>query len=396
MTIANAPEPADMPDFPSLADLDSAETLGARPGPTPETEFRLIKPSGEDARPLYIIAQAEDHADDHGDDEHADDHAEDDHGDDAHGDDAHADEHGHGDAHGHDDHGGHHEESYGMPAEFPNVYSLIAAATADPDAHHGHGRHHTFPFWVNPLFAAVQAGIFLIIVLKILSRRSVDRPTRGQMGLEMIFMGFYNFFGDVVGKENARKFVPFVSALWFFIFINHFAALVPGLKTPWATYFQVGEMGLLVPVTISLGIITFFWVNGHAIKEGGLGHFFWHLCGSPTDAVGWAISPLMFLLELIGTFIKPISLSLRLFGNTLGGDKLLAVFLGLGMTVVALIGNTSTPLIGIPFHFPFLFLELLVGLIQATVFSMLAAVYVSMLLPHHDHHEEHEEEHATA
>ncbi|MCH8332564.1 F0F1 ATP synthase subunit A [Candidatus Sumerlaeota bacterium] len=356
MTASPAPDPSRAPVLLGPDDLEAAKVLEFAPGPRPGSAFYKIDLK-DGAGEIYILAQAQEHAEEQAQEEHA------------------------------EEDGGEHgpSESYGMPAEFPNVYSLIAAYRADPGEHHGEGREHTSPFWVNPVFALFQTGIFLAIILRILSKRSVTNPSKAQVAVEMIFMGLYDFFAEVIGKKNARKYVPYVATLWLFIFINYLAALIPGLKTPWATYFRVGEMGLLVPLTLSLGLVTFFWVNGHALKEGGVRHYLWHLCGSPTDTVTWLAAPLMFLLELIGTFIKPISLSLRLFGNTLGGDKLLAVFLGLGMTLVALIAKTDTPFIGIPLHFPFMFLELLVGVIQATVFSMLAAVYVTMLLPHDDH-----------
>jgi F-type H+-transporting ATPase subunit a len=95
----------------------------------------------------------------------------------------------------------------------------------------------------------------------------------------------------------------------------------------------------------------------------------------------------MIVLETIGTIIKPISLSLRLYGNTFGEDKLLASFLGMGMILSAVIFKTSTPWIGVPLHFPFMFLALLVSVIQSTVFALLTAVYIALLLPH-EHHEE--------
>jgi F0F1-type ATP synthase membrane subunit a len=63
------------------------------------------------------------------------------------------------------------------------------------------------------------------------------------------------------------------------------------------------------------------------------------------------------------------------------------------MSISAILINSPTPLVGIPLHLPFMFLALLLGAIQATVFSMLAAVYIALLLPHHDH--EHDEAHAA-
>lgn len=329
----------------------------------------------------YFLAQAEA---EHGEAEH-DTHAESA----AHADETHAtDTHTEAADHGADTHGAdtaQQSKGYRMPEEFPNIYTLFTAARAKDEgqgeAHGEEGGHHT-PFWVNPLFAAVHGFVFLYIICRIIKKRSVANPSKAQVGLEMLFMGLMNFFGDVVGQKNARKYVPYIAALWLFILVNKLTGLVPGLKSPWAHY----------PSVAALGLMTFIWVNAHGIAAGGIKHFLWHLCGSPSGVVGWGMVPLMLPLEIVGTLIKPVSLSLRLWGNTLGEDKLLSSFLGLGMILVSLMFKMDTPPLGIPLHFPFMFLGILGSLIQSTVFAVLAAVYISLLLPHDDHaHGEHEE-----
>lgn len=319
-------------------------------------------------------AHVDEHAD-HGDAGHAGDH-------DAH--DAHAGDHGagHGDAHG-EPHG---KTKYEVPEELPNVYTLAEAFFKDPDAHHGdHGGGHHAPWWVNPAFSMFYAILLVIAVTRITRRLSVDKPGKPQVAIEGLFSGLANFFGEIVGPENIRKYVPFLGSLWLFILLNNAFALIPFFKSPTA-HFQT---------TIALGLCVFVFVNYHGMKAGGVGHYFWHLCGSPSNAVGWIMAPLMFVLEAVGTLVKPISLSLRLYGNIFGEDKLLAIFLGLGMSISAVLMNTPTPMVGIPLHLPFLFLSVLLGTIQATVFSMLAAVYIALLLPHHDHEHEHDEAHAA-
>jgi F-type H+-transporting ATPase subunit a len=92
----------------------------------------------------------------------------------------------------------------------------------------------------------------------------------------------------------------------------------------------------------------------------------------------------------MGELIKPISLSARLFGNILSEDILLAVLVGLGVTVLAFMNSP----IGLPLQLPFMLLSTLFGLIQGLVFSLLAAIYIVMMLPHEDHG--HDEAHAGA
>jgi F-type H+-transporting ATPase subunit a len=91
----------------------------------------------------------------------------------------------------------------------------------------------------------------------------------------------------------------------------------------------------------------------------------------------WWLFPLMVPLHIIEELIKPISLSLRLFGNILGEDTLLAVFAGL---IVLIPG-----ILNLPLQFPFMFLAILFSTIQALIFSTLAAVYIALMLPHEEH-----------
>lgn len=272
--------------------------------------------------------------------------------------------------------------TYELPLEFPNIYTLTKALLSKDD-HGGHEEDHS-PFaadLINPFFSIFYAGVFIAVVARALKNKSLETPSRLQVAVEVLFQGLFDFFGEIVGERHARKYVPFIGSLWLFILLNNLFGLIPFFKSPTAHLQTTG----------ALALCTFCYVNYQGIKAGGFGHYLWHLCGSPTDVVGWMLMPLMLVLETIGTFIKPVSLALRLFGNIMGEDKLLATFLGLGMLIVGALFKTATPPIGIPLHLPFLFLATLTSVIQATVFAMLSAVYITLLLPH-EHHEHIEDE----
>lgn len=277
-------------------------------------------------------------------------------------------------------------EGYRMPAEFPNIATLIQAYGHDEaEEEESHGFFWANPHWyISPIFSICYSVIFLLVIIKMMGKRSIENPSKPQVAIEALFSGLMSFFGEIIGPKHARQYVPYVGTLWLFILVNKLAGLIPGLVTPWSHAEAVA----------ALGLCTFLWVNFNAIKTGGLGHYIWHLCGSPTNAIGWGMVIIMLPLEIIGTLIKPVSLTLRLYGNTFGEDKLLASFLGLGMTLAALFMG-PTPIVGVPLHFPFMFLGILASVIQSTVFAMLAAVYIAMLLPHEDHHHEHEGHHVT-
>ena len=144
---------------------------------------------------------------------------------------------------------------------------------------------------------------------------------------------------------------------------------------------QNSTMGFLTTV-VPIALCVFFYVQWTGISKNGILGYLHHLCGSPRDIFGWLVAPLMFPLHVLGEFIKPLSLSFRLYGNIMAGHILLAVFMGMG---IAMLRPLHIPA-GVPLHFPFLFLELLVGVIQAFVFTLLSTIYIAMMLPHEEHH----------
>jgi F-type H+-transporting ATPase subunit a len=90
----------------------------------------------------------------------------------------------------------------------------------------------------------------------------------------------------------------------------------------------------------------------------------------------------MFPLHVMGELIKPVSLSLRLFGNILGEDALIAAFLTFGIVALSFIKSP----VGTPLQLPFMLLAILTGTVQALVFSLLTTIYLFTMLPHDTHH----------
>ena len=152
--------------------------------------------------------------------------------------------------------------------------------------------------------------------------------------------------------------------------------LVPGMKAPTSS----------LNTTVALAICVFFYVQGIGIKENGIIGYIDHFMGSPRDLIGWMMVPLNLPLHILGEFIKPMSLSLRLFGNILGEDSLIAAFVGLGILALSFIHSP----VGLPLQFPFFLLSMLLGTIQALVFTLLTTIYISLMLPYgeaeHGHH----------
>jgi F-type H+-transporting ATPase subunit a len=287
-------------------------------------------------------------------------------------------------------HGGEHKPKAGMP-EPPNFITVLLHTTIGGtrigDTHVGHFLHA----FEKQIFIIIYTALLAFVVFGTLKLRAL-MPGKLQAFLEMIVEGFYKFIMGILGPDG-KRFVPFLGSLWFFIWVNTLSGVIP-FFTATTSIFQT---------TVTLAVIVFVYVQFHGIWEnarghrlgllGGFGRWFHHLLGSPKDTIGWVLAPLMVVLHIIGELAKPLSLSLRLFGNIMGEDILLGVFLILGVMIGT--AFTPDPFIGFPLHLPFFFLALLTSTIQATVFTLLSTIYLMMVLPHeeHDAHGEHGEPH---
>ncbi|MBU2691090.1 MAG: F0F1 ATP synthase subunit A [Candidatus Eisenbacteria bacterium] len=230
--------------------------------------------------------------------------------------------------------------------------------------------------WENVLFALVVV-VFMVVMSHLAIRKRALIPGPLQNLVEMMVEKFADFIEGILGKEG-RHFVPFLGTLFFYILFMNLLGLIPLMKSSTSVF----------NTTIALAISVFVYVQYTGIRRLGIVKFLHHLAGEPEDVIGWSMVPLMLPLHIIGEFAKPMSLGLRLFGNIMGEDILLAVFLGLGVMTLKFL---PIP-VGVPFHLPFIFLAILTSAVQALVFTLLSTIYISQVLPH-DHEDEHEHEH---
>ena len=219
--------------------------------------------------------------------------------------------------------------------------------------------------WENVVFAWIVA-LGLVLAAFLGTRRKKEIPGPFQNFLESIVEAIESFVTDVLGKRG-QKYIPFIGTLFLYILCQNLFGILPGMKSATSS----------LNTTAGLAITVFCYVQWTGIRENGLGGYLHHLMGSPEDLVGWLLVPLNFPLHILEELIKPLSLSLRLFGNILGEDSLIAAFVTLGITALAFF---HIPL-GLPLQFPFMLLALLTGTIQALVFSLLTTIYISLMLP---------------
>ncbi len=252
--------------------------------------------------------------------------------------------------------------AHGHP-EIPNLITLIKSfAPENP---------------VLQFLSTFDTVIFSAIVIAFLAwvvRRAYAHydmiPTPLQNAIEMFVEAFEELVVSVLGEKEGRRYLPFVGTLFIYILAMNLAGLIPFMKSSTSK----------IQTTAALAICVFLYVNYTAFKRAGAKGYFHHLMGSPQDMIGWCLVPLFLPLHILEEFIKPVSLACRLFGNILGEDILLGVALMLGILI------TGALPVGIPLHFPFMFLAMLTSTIQALVFSLLATVYIAMVLPHGEEH----------
>jgi F-type H+-transporting ATPase subunit a len=254
--------------------------------------------------------------------------------------------------------------SEGVP-ELPNWITVIN--------HYFHDNVvvHFLHTWEGMVFAYLIAG-FIILMVYLAMRNPTMVPGRLQSVVEMLFEGLTNFLTGILGPQG-KAYVPFLGTLFIYILCMNLSGTIPLSKSPTAS----------ANTTVALALCVFVYVHYIGMRRNGPWGYVKHLMGSPKSGVEWAFVPIMFPVHILGEIARPVSLSLRLFGNVTGEDVLLYAFTSLGVAALAFIHSP----IGIPFQVPFLFLAFLTSFIQALVFTLLSTIYILLMLPH-DHEEE--------
>jgi len=222
------------------------------------------------------------------------------------------------------------------------------------------------------------------------SRRLELVPRGAQNAMEVVLEQVQGMIDDVMGAQG-RPYLPFIATLGLFILVANLMSLVPGLTGPTTN----------LNTTAACAIVVFFAYHAIGIKKQGAVTYIEHFMGP----VVW-LAPLMMPIEIISHLARPLSLTLRLFGNMVGGHILLAVIfflMGLngligwalsGSAAGAVVGGISG-LIAIAFTVGFLYpLKLLVSFLQAFIFVMLTMLYITGAIEHaEDGHGGHGAEH---
>jgi F-type H+-transporting ATPase subunit a len=222
--------------------------------------------------------------------------------------------------------------------------------------------------------------------LTFVASRNLQLVPRGlQNFLEVVLEQFQQMIDDVMGPEG-RRYLPLLATLGLFILTANLMGLVPGTGGVTSNLNTNAACALVV-------FIAYHWIG---VRKQGLLPYLKHFAGP----VPLALKPLMFVIEIISHLARPLSLTLRLFGNMVGGHILLGViFLLVGLDGLigwALSGSLPGVIIGglgglvtIVFIVGFLYpLKILVAFLQAFIFVMLTMLYISGAIEEGEHHAE--------
>ncbi len=237
-------------------------------------------------------------------------------------------------------------------------------------------------------------------------------PHKAQNTFEFVIEFLYGQVENIVGAKQAKLAFPLLGTLFLYILISNWFGLLPGVGTiGWGE--EIGKLSvkfdshnpehfpLLRPPTADLNATAGIALSAFLVwifltlKEVGIWGFVVHTFGPKGGLKGimGLIVALVFIfvgvIELVSIVIRPVTLSIRLFGNIFAGENVLHTMSdmlnGKG-PVVSFLGSVALPL-------PFYFMEILVGLLQAIVFTLLCSVYIQLSTTHDDHGHEEGEHH---
>lgn len=192
----------------------------------------------------------------------------------------------------------------------------------------------------------------ILILLAILVRGSLKLvPSGVQNFAEVIIESIYNLCEEIIGHHWARAHFPLIGTLGMYILLCNYMGLIPGFDSPTAN----------INTTASCAVPVFFATHYYGLRVHGI-KYFKHLLGPIRSILAFPLMIMMFFIESIGHLVRPLTLSVRLFGNMVAKHILLIVLAFLAPAVV------PTVILG---------LGVIVGLVQAFVFVLLSTMYLA-------------------
>lgn len=220
----------------------------------------------------------------------------------------------------------------------------------------------------NVAMLLINATLLLVVFFSVANGYKKNAG-KAPKGIQSFFEPIIVFVRDEIVKPNIghhyEKYLPYLLTLFFFILFGNFLGLLPG----------AGNMTGNIAVTLTLAVFTFIITNVSGNKA-YWGHIFW------TPGVPLALRPIIMLVEVIGIFTKPFSLTIRLFVAITAGHIVLLSLISLAFIFKSVYVGAGASLMVLFINL----IELLVAAIQAYVFTLFTALYIGMATAEHEHH----------
>ncbi len=257
--------------------------------------------------------------------------------------------------------------------EYPAPHAIFDLDPSSPPSH----ALLTFDATISSSLFTGWIVMLVIIVLAALLARSVRLvPGRGQNALEYVYEGLANF-ATSLGGPGARRYVPIFVAFFLFILLGNWSGLVPFVGRTEQLRAPTSD----VNVTIGLALVAFAMFHIEGIRKLGFGGYFGKFFSLKPfrDGIGAGFIALFVgVLEFLLEFVKPVTLSMRLFGNIYAGEIALGVITALTIVVIPVAMFS---------------LEVLLNFMQALIFSVLALMFTLAAIERHDEQDAHDGQH---
>ena len=234
----------------------------------------------------------------------------------------------------------------------------------------------------NSILTTWAISIFLILVIRFSVGTPKLIPGKGQAVIENLVGGLRDLLLPIVGKKAFSMAFPLLIGLFIFIMIHNWSGLIPGVGV-FGFYDEYGNLKYWMRpasadlnATFGMALVAMIAWLFISLKVAGPKFFVWELFGNKADkketpkAIYFILAPIFLmvgLIEVVSIAFRPISLSFRLFGNVFGGENLLTSMTGMAPYLVPI---------------PFYLYEVLVGVVQALIFTLLVAIYIGLMTNH--------------
>lgn len=251
--------------------------------------------------------------------------------------------------------------------------------------------------FTNSTLMMLLVSVVLIVVAQLATRKISLVPTPLQNFVEWILESLINFLSGVLGESLAKRTFWFFGTLFIMILFANWMGLIPGVGT--VGFFNSGpgadpndtftpllrganaDLNMTSAMAVTFALLWFYW----AVTETSVKDFFAHIFAPKGKFQGVMLVAMIVIfgfvgiIEVLSIAFRPVALMFRLYGNVYAGENMLESIMNM------------VPLDAVKWvaALPFYFLELLVGLIQALVFTLLCAVFLRLICEH-----EHDDEHA--